>query len=105
MNLKYVYWLPMIGSNMTNVACRRPAGPGAVMQAEHSNVTPWKSGTKMEQLTEAEAEASPPIAKDAPGLLELVAAKVTGWSQRWFPDAYIFATIAVAVVAIGALAI
>ncbi|MDN7177292.1 TIGR00366 family protein [Caballeronia sp. SEWSISQ10-4 2] len=55
----------------------------------------------MEQLT----EASPPIAKDAPGLLELVAAKVTGWSERWFPDAYIFATIAVVVVAIGALAI
>lgn len=40
---------------------------------------------------------------DAVGL-ERMAAAVTHWSEKWFPDAYIFAAIAVVVVAIGALA-
>jgi short-chain fatty acids transporter len=39
------------------------------------------------------------------GALERMAARVTQWSERWFPDAYIFAAIAVIVVAIGALLI
>ncbi len=39
------------------------------------------------------------------GPLERLAASVTSWSERWFPDAYIFAAIAVAVVAFGAMAI
>ncbi|MGI4857001.1 MAG: short-chain fatty acid transporter [Janthinobacterium lividum] len=38
----------------------------------------------------------------APGALERIAAGMTRWSQRWFPDAYIFAAIAVIVVAAGA---
>lgn len=44
---------------------------------------------------------------DAPaeGVLEKMAAGVTRWSERWFPDAYIFAVIAVIVVAIAAMAI
>nr|WP_258002226.1 TIGR00366 family protein [Burkholderia sp. WAC0059] len=33
-----------------------------------------------------------------------MAAGVTRWSERWFPDAYIFAAIAVIVVALGSLA-
>lgn len=39
------------------------------------------------------------------GRLERLAASVTGWSERWFPDAYIFAALAVIAVAIGALCI
>jgi short-chain fatty acids transporter len=42
---------------------------------------------------------------DSAGVLERMAAGVTRWSERWFPDAYIFAAIAVVVVAIGALAV
>lgn len=40
---------------------------------------------------------------ETPGALERVAAGMTRWSQHWFPDAYIFAAIAVIVVAAGAL--
>ncbi|MGI4984776.1 MAG: short-chain fatty acid transporter [Janthinobacterium lividum] len=40
---------------------------------------------------------------ETPGALERVAAGMTRWSQHWFPDAYIFAAIAVIVVAVGAL--
>ena len=39
----------------------------------------------------------------APSGLERLAAAVTRWSERWFPDAYIFAAIAVIVVAAGSL--
>lgn len=39
------------------------------------------------------------------GRLERLAVKVTDWSERWFPDSYIFAAIAVIVVALGAMAI
>lgn len=39
------------------------------------------------------------------GGLERLAVKVTDWSERWFPDSYIFAAIAVIVVALGAMAI
>ena len=36
--------------------------------------------------------------------LERTAQSVTRWAERWFPDAYIFAAIAVLVVALGAMA-
>lgn len=39
------------------------------------------------------------------GVLERTAIGVARWSERWFPDAYIFAAIAVVVVALGALAV
>jgi short-chain fatty acids transporter len=39
------------------------------------------------------------------GFLERIAVGVARWSERWFPDAYVFAAIAVAAVALGALAI
>ncbi|MEK6346914.1 MAG: TIGR00366 family protein [Burkholderia sp.] len=52
------------------------------------------------------ARATPPEAAAARGnTLERLAAHVTRWAERWFPDAYIFAAIAVIVVALGALAI
>ena len=37
------------------------------------------------------------------GALEKLASSVTNWAERWFPDSYIFAVLAVAVVTIGAL--
>jgi len=39
------------------------------------------------------------------GLFERIAVSVSNWSERWFPDSYIFATLAVVIVALGALAI
>ena len=38
-----------------------------------------------------------------PGWLERVAARITAWSEKWFPDSYIFAVLAVIVVGAGAL--
>ncbi|SDV46906.1 short-chain fatty acid transporter [Chitinasiproducens palmae] len=46
-----------------------------------------------------------PTSPHSAGALERMAAGVTRWSEKWFPDAYIFAAIAVIVVAAGALAI
>lgn len=37
------------------------------------------------------------------GALERTAQSVTQWAEKWFPDAYIFAAIAVVIVALGAL--
>ena len=39
------------------------------------------------------------------GLLERIALRITDWSERWYPDAFIFAMLAVLVVALGCLAI
>ena len=49
--------------------------------------------------------SAPAYAPPARGGLERLAVKVTDWSERWFPDSYIFAAIAVVVVAIGAMLI
>ncbi|MBS1969426.1 MAG: short-chain fatty acid transporter [Bdellovibrionales bacterium] len=38
-----------------------------------------------------------------PGMLERIAARITAWSEKWFPDSYIFAVLAVIVVGAGAL--
>lgn len=56
----------------------------------------------MEQVTRTKA-----LRPDGgPGnLMERMAANVTRWAEAWFPDAYIFAAVAVIVVAIGALAV
>ncbi|WP_027214356.1 short-chain fatty acid transporter [Burkholderia sp. WSM2232] len=56
----------------------------------------------MEQVTRA--EPLPPDTKAGNGM-ERMAARVTHWAQQWFPDAYIFAALAVVVVALGALAV
>lgn len=37
------------------------------------------------------------------GALEKLASSVTNWAERWFPDSYIFAILAIVVVALGAL--
>lgn len=55
-----------------------------------------KPGTSLSSTTEAPHDG---------GLLERLAASVTRWSERWFPDAYLFAALAVIVCAGGALAI
>jgi short-chain fatty acids transporter len=57
----------------------------------------------MKQISQTKV-ASVPVA-DSAGKLERMAAGVTRWSEKWFPDAYIFAAIAVIIVAIDALAI
>jgi len=49
--------------------------------------------------------SAPPYEPSARGGLERLAIRVTDWSERWFPDSYIFAAIAVVVVAIGAMLI
>jgi short-chain fatty acids transporter len=55
----------------------------------------------MNSPTETKTER--PDGSPSIGALERMAARVTQWSERWFPDAYIFAAIAVIVVAAGAL--
>lgn len=52
----------------------------------------------MKNATAPHTAASPPQ-----GLLERIAVGVARWSERWFPDAYIFAAIAVLAVSVGAL--
>lgn len=37
------------------------------------------------------------------GRLEALAASVTNWAERWFPDSYIFAILAVVIVTLGSL--
>jgi short-chain fatty acids transporter len=39
------------------------------------------------------------------GFLERMALAITDWSERWYPDAFVFAVMAIAVVAAGCLAI
>ncbi|WP_176115506.1 short-chain fatty acid transporter [Burkholderia cepacia] len=41
---------------------------------------------------------------DRERMLERMAAGMARWSEKWFPDAYIFAALAVVIVAVGALA-
>jgi len=56
--------------------------------------------------TESLAKQPPAaVAVSSGGGLERLAASVTAWSEKWFPDAYIFAVIAVLVCALGAVAI
>src|SRR5450631_2376751 len=42
---------------------------------------------------------------DDPGVMQRLGAALADWSEKWFPDAYVFAGIAVAIVCIAALAI
>ena len=43
--------------------------------------------------------------KEDLGFFERIAVGVSNWSERWFPDAYVFAAVAVVLVAIGSLSI
>jgi short-chain fatty acids transporter len=49
-------------------------------------------------------EQRPVPANDDGGALARLGAGLADWSERWFPDAYVFAAIAVVIVAIAALA-
>src|SRR5258708_1639365 len=64
----------------------------------------------MKQSDESTSRAHVPRGGDASpdgetheGLLQRVAFGVTEWSERWFPDAFVFTALAVLVVAAGAL--
>src|SRR5215204_392332 len=37
------------------------------------------------------------------GILERLGLRFTNWAERWFPDAYVFVALAVAIVAVAAL--
>ncbi|QYY29507.1 MULTISPECIES: short-chain fatty acid transporter [Cupriavidus] len=54
-------------------------------------------------MKETTSMAFPDAGKLQQGGLERLAIRVTDWSERWFPDSYIFAAIAVVVVALGAM--
>lgn len=45
------------------------------------------------------------MSKQVPAGLERVALRCCAWSERWIPDAYVFAALAVVVVAIAAIAL
>ena len=45
-----------------------------------------------------------PTLEHSPGQLERIAISVSNWSEKWFPEAYIFAALAVVLVAIAAVA-
>ena len=52
----------------------------------------------MNQETKRSSEAT------KQGAIERLGAFLADWSERWFPDAYVFAAIAVLIVAVAALA-
>ena len=47
-------------------------------------------------------QASP--AEEKQGAIARLGARLADWSEKWFPDAYVFAAIAVVIVAVAALA-
>jgi short-chain fatty acids transporter len=49
-------------------------------------------------------EQQPAAKSEEMGALARLGASLADWSERWFPDAYVFAAIAVAIVALAALA-
>ena len=56
--------------------------------------------------TSAGPGTHPPVPQDAQaaaGLLSRLGLRFTAWAERWFPDAFVFAAIAVVVVASAAL--
>lgn len=42
---------------------------------------------------------------DSQNILQKFAIKVSDWSEKWFPDSYIFALLGVVIVAIASIAI
>ena len=45
-----------------------------------------------------------PEAAEEQGAIARLGASLADWSEKWFPDAYVFAAIAVFIVAVAALA-
>jgi short-chain fatty acids transporter len=58
-------------------------------------------GMSQASLAKSDAVYSGPNQKD--GLLVRIAIAFTAWAERWFPDAFVFVTIAVVVVALAAM--
>ncbi|MBP2645265.1 MAG: Short chain fatty acid transporter [Firmicutes bacterium] len=50
------------------------------------------------------SDAKLPMQEEEMGILARLGAKLADWCERWFPDAYVFAAIAVAIIAVAALA-
>ena len=44
-------------------------------------------------------------ARSDAGFFERMALAITDWSERWYPDAFVFAVMAIFVVALGCLAV
>lgn len=61
------------------------------------------SGHDGEQIGMQTSMAGPSREAARAGLLARIALRFAAWSERWFPDAFVFATIAVAAVAIAAM--
>ena len=51
-----------------------------------------------------QTQKQPAVKSEEMGALARLGASLADWSERWFPDAYVFAAIAVAIVAAAALA-
>ena len=48
-------------------------------------------------------QAKRSVEPDDPGVMQRLGASLADWSEKWFPDAYVFAGIAVAIVCAAAL--
>jgi short-chain fatty acids transporter len=56
-------------------------------------------------VPEQTMETTTPTAASASSALARTALRLSAWAERWFPDAYVFAALAVVIVALGALAL
>ena len=88
----------------------RTAAPGSCVA--ESSVTAGTGGTAARLMRNAALSASAPLSmrhlstrrRHGPGELERIALRCGAWSERWIPDAYVFAALAVVIVAVAALA-
>src|ERR1700674_4314722 len=67
--------------------------PGAMAMTTVGNVAPTGSGRSGQMPADDSGE----------GVLARLGLRFTNWAERWFPDAYVFVALAVAVVAAAAL--
>ncbi|VFR57077.1 Short chain fatty acids transporter [plant metagenome] len=61
------------------------------------------STTKSGGLSARQPEQQPPGSDGDIGLLTRLGLRFTAWAEKWFPDAFVFAALAVAVVSIAAM--
>jgi len=64
-----------------------------------------QNGNDLHVLPSAAAETIIDQTKSARGVLERVAVSISTWSEKWYPDSFVFAALAVVVVSAGALLI
>jgi short-chain fatty acids transporter len=55
-------------------------------------------------MPKAQRDASAPSAEPSPGALARVGSALADWSERWFPDAFVFALLAIIIVFVAGLA-